>query len=188
MTKSDVLAKDATATVRREARPFLHLEPAALPPAPTPIDAVGVAYLEAAVTPAIPYLVRSLVDFTIALQNRRALERGNVQPIQLSVLNRRRRAARSWILAITTGEQDAATRHTVATQWLPVLTGSGPDFARATASGRALIEFVRGAITACVFDEPKENLLDPCRALHVLEGTLAVHLAGLQEAARSPAR
>src|SRR5262245_11731127 len=131
MTKSDVLAKDATVTVRREARPFLHLEPAALPPAPTPVDAVGVAHLEAAVTPAIPYLVRSLVDFTIALQNRRALERGHVQPIQLSVLNRRRRAARAWILAIATGQQDAATRHTTATQWIPVLTGTGPEFARA---------------------------------------------------------
>ncbi len=183
MTKSAVSAKNATALLR-EVRPFLYLEPARLPAANAPVDAAGRARLEASVAPAIPQLVRSLVDFTIALQNRRALERGFVQPIQLSVLNRRRRAARSWLLAILAGAADETTRHMVATQWIPVLTGTGPELARAATSGRALIEFVRGAITACIFDEPDENLLEHAKALHVLESTLAVHLAGLLRTAR----
>jgi hypothetical protein len=185
MTKSTVLAKDATSAVLREVRPFLYLEPARLPLAATTVDAAGCARLEASVSPVIPQLVRSLVDFTIALQNRRALERGNVQPIQLSVLNRRRRAARAWILAILGGQNDAATQHAVSTQWIPVLTGTGPELARAEASGRALVEFVRGAITACIFDEPSDNLLEHCKALHVLETTLAVHLAALQQVVRA---
>lgn len=185
MTKSAVSVKDTTSAVLREVRPFLYLEPARLPLANVPVDTIGLARLDASVSPSIPQLVRSLVDFTIALQNRRALESGNVQPIQLSVLNRRRRAARSWLLAIVGGKSDAATRHAVATQWVPVLTGTGPELARAAASGRALIEFVRGAITACVFDEPSENLLDHAKALHVLESTLAAHLAGVLEVSRA---
>ena len=183
--KSTVPAQDTIPAAMREVRPFLHLEPARAAWKDVPVDVVGLARLEACVTPSIPQLVRSLVDFTIALQNRRALERGHAQPIQLSVLNRRRRAARSWLLAIVGAKADAATRHAVATQWLPMLAGSGPERARAVATGRALIEFVRGAITACVFDEPAENLLGHARALHVLESTLAGHLAGLLDAART---
>lgn len=186
MTKSAVLGKDAA--VLREVRPFLHLEPARLPLKEMKHDPIGLLRLEASVSPSIPHLVRSVVDFTIALQNRRALERGDVQPIQLSVLNRRRRAARSWILAILGGKCDGATRHAVATQWIPVLTGTGPELARAAKSGRALVEFVRGALTACLFDEPEENLLEHAKALHVLESTLAVHLAGLQQVASAAGR
>lgn len=187
MTKSTISAGDSVTAVR-EVRPFLLLQPARLPLKETKADATGLARLDAAVSPTIPQVVGSLVDFTIALQNRRALERGPVQPIQLSVLNRRRRAARSWLVAIVQGKTDAATRHAVATQWLPLLTGTGPDLARAQRSGRALVEFVRGALTACIFDEPSENLLDHAKALHVLESTLAAHLAGLQQAARVAAK
>ncbi len=184
MTKSTALAKDATAPLR-EVRAFLYLEPARLPLKDETPDAIGSEFLANVVLPAIPYLVRSLVDYTIALQNRRALEVGHVQPIQLSVLNRRRRAARSWLLAIMAGKRDGAVRHAVASQWIPTLTGTGPEFARAAVPGRRLIEFVRGALTACVFDEPSENLLSHAKALHVLESTLAVHLAGLQQIVRA---
>jgi hypothetical protein len=187
MTKSTVLANDGVAAAQREVRPFLLLEPARLPLKETAVDATGLAELERAVTPSIPALVRSLVDFTIARQNRRALEHGRVQPIQLAVLNRRRRAARSWLLAIATGKVDAATRHAVATQWLPLLAGTGSELARIGGAGRVLLEFVRGALTACVFDEPRESLLDQAKALHVLESTLAAHLAGVLEAARNAA-
>lgn len=187
MTKSTVPVKDASAA-QREVRPFLFLEPARLPLKETTADPIGRLRLEASVAPSIPHLVRSLIDFTIARQNRRALERGHVQPIQMSVLNRRRRAARSWLLAIVAGKADAATRHAVATQWIPVLTGTGPELARAATAGRVLVEFVRGALTACVFDEPCDNLLEHAKALHVLESTLAAHLAGLQQVARTASK
>lgn len=188
MTKSTVLADDGASVALREGRPHLVLEPARLPLKHAAHDAIGLAELERAVTPAIPALVRSLVDFTIARQNRRALEHGFVQPIQLAVLNRRRRAARSWLLALTNGQNDAATRHAVATQWIPLLAGTGADFVAAARAGRVLLEFVRGALTACVFDEPRESLLDQAKALHVLETTLAAHLAGVLEAARTAAK
>jgi hypothetical protein len=113
------------------------------------------------------------------MQNGRALERGNPQPIPLSVLNRRRRAARTWFVAIAAGKADAATAHTFATQWLPLLTGTGPDLAAAVTPGRGLVEFVRGACTACLFADPAENLLPHAKALYVLETTLATHLAAL---------
>ncbi len=183
MTKPVVSdAYDAPAAVR-EPRPFLYLEPARLPLRADRALATDGRYLEAAAGHSVPALVRSLVDYTIALQNRRALERGNPQPIQLSVLNRRRRAARSWILAVLAGKVDAAPQHAVATQWLPMLTGTGPDLTKATRPGRTLIEFLRGSITACIFDDPAENLLPHARALHVLETVLSVHLAAIAQVA-----
>jgi hypothetical protein len=187
MTKS-AGSGTASATVRREVRPFLYLEPTRAPVQAAPADPVGAALLEQAIAPCIPQLVRSLVDFTIARQNRRALERGPVQPIQLSVLNRRRRAARSWLNTIAAGKTDGAVRHSVATLWMPLLTASGPDLRASSRYGRAIVEFVRGALTACVFDEPSEHLLPHARALHVLETTLAAHLAALHDAARAAAR
>ncbi len=183
MTKSVTSAKGTVSDVR-ELRPLLYLRPARLPLRDAAVDKIGVARLDAAMSPSIPHLVRSIVDFTIELQNRRALERGNPQPIHLSVLNRRRRAARAWLLAIAAGKADAATRHAVSTQWIPLLVGSGPEITKATQPGRAVMEFVRGAITACVFDEPAASLLPHARALHVLEQTLAAHLAALQQNGR----
>lgn len=184
MTKSLVSERDTAATATRDPSPFAFLEPARLPLRATEPDVEGRRWLADKVTPAIPQLVRSLVDYTIERQNRRALERGNPQPIQISVLNRRRRAARSWLLAILDGKTDGATRHAVATQWLPMLCGTGPDLAKVARPGRVLVEFLRGALTACVFDEASPNLLPHARALHVLESTLAVHLAALLQGAR----
>ena len=182
MTKSEVSVQ-ATESVQREVRPFLRLEPARELHATVVHDAIGLARLDAALGDQIPQLARSLVDYTIALQNGRALERGNPQPIQLSVLNRRRRAARSWLVAIAAGKAEAATAHAFATQWLPMLTGTGPDLAAAVQPGRRLVEFVRGACTACLFDAPAENLLTHAKALHVLETTLAAHLGALLQQA-----
>jgi hypothetical protein len=92
MTKSVTSAKETVSAVR-VGQSVLYLKPARLPLRDVAIDPIGAARLDAALSPSIPALVRSLVDFTIELQNRRAIERGNPQPIQLSVLNRRRRAA-----------------------------------------------------------------------------------------------
>ena len=184
MTKSLVSERDTAPAAVREVQPFAFLEAARLPLRAGPPDVFGQAWLAEQVSPSIPQLVRSLVDYTIERQNRRAIERGNAQPIQLSVLNRRRRAARTWLLAILDGKVDAATRHAVATQWLPVLCGIGPDFAAIVQPGRQLIEFLRGAVTACIFGEPAANLLPHSRALHLLESTLSAHLAALQQIAR----
>lgn len=187
MTKSVVSVENDVQAIAREPRPFLFLEPARLPLRPIPIDPIGLDRLDAEVGEAVPALARSVVNYSIALQNRSALERGNRQPIQLSVLNRRRRAARAWLNAVIAGQTDAATLHAVGTQWLPVLCGSGPDARPAPAVARRFVEFVRGAITAHLFSEPCENLLPHARALHVLETVLAMHLAGAVQAARSTA-
>lgn len=187
MTKSTVPDANVAIAAVREPRPFLFLEPARLPVRKHTIDAEGTAHLQTTAEPSLPALVRSLVDHTIERQNRRAIERGIPQPIQLSVLNRRRRAARSWLLAVLSGKVDAATQHAVATQWLPTLTGTGPDLRLAQRPSRVLIEFVRGAVTACIFDAPAANLLPQARALHVLETTLSVHLAAVLQAARARA-
>lgn len=184
MTKSVVSVENDVQAIAREPRPFLFLEPARLPLRPIAIDPIGLERLDAEVGEVVPALARSVVNYSIALQNRSALERGNRQPIQLSVLNRRRRAARAWLNAVIAGQTDAATLHAVGTQWLPVLCGSGPDARPAPAVARRFVEFVRGAITAHLFSEPCENLLPHARALHVLETVLAMHLAGAVQAAR----
>ena len=181
MTKSPGLPR-TTQWLMREPRPFLHLQPARLPLREVPADARGIERLEAAIEPQLGQLVRSLVDLTITRQNRNSGR--SAQPIQVAVLNRRRRAARSWLLAIAGGHTDAGTRHLVATQWLPLLCGTGPERRHLAAAARELVEFVRGAITACIFDEAAENLLPHARALFVLEATLAVHLAAAAETTR----
>src|SRR5262245_57734578 len=136
MTKTVVTELDRASAVR-EPRPFLYLEPAALVPSEA-IDRVGLEILDACVTPSVPALLASLVNYTIERQYRRELERGNPQPIQLSVLNRRRRSARAWITAILGGNVDQPTLYTLATQWLPMLAGSGPDLAHVARPAREL--------------------------------------------------
>lgn len=180
MTKSTSTTATATATTVREVRPFLFLDPA---PATTIVIEPAVrARLDRIANEQIPQLVRSLVDYTIALQNRRALERGNPQPIQLSVLNRRRRAARSWLVAILAGATDTATLQAVTGQWLPTLCAAGLVPTGVQRAGRRLVEFVRGALTACVFDEAADNLLPHAKAEHVIEATLQAHLGALLRA------
>ncbi len=184
MTKSAVSVVDAGPTIAREPRPFLYLEPARLPLRSVEIDAGSLARLDEAVGPSVPALVRSLVDYTIARQNRSALERGNASPIQLSVLNRRRRAARSWIVAILAGRVDSGTLHAVSSQWIPTLAGTGHDLRKSARPGRNFIEFVRGAITACIFDECEENLVPSAKAAWAVETVLGAHLGAVQQAAR----
>jgi hypothetical protein len=183
MTKSEGSHRDGSA--QRVPRPFLYLKAASLPLSRQPVDSLGVQQLEERVQPMISHLVRSIVDYTIAKQNRNSRR---AQPIQMSVLNRRRRAARAWLLAISSAKADAATRHTVATQWLPLLCGTGPDLKFSLKPARELIEYVRGAGTACIFDAPAENLLPHARALSVFEITLAVHLAAVQQSSYSAER
>lgn len=182
MTKSTSTTATATATTVREVRPFLFLDPAPAPAKALVIEPAVRARLDRIANEQIPQLVRSLVDYTIALQNRRALERGNPQPIQLSVLNRRRRAARSWLVAILAGATNTATLQAVTGQWLPTLCAAGLVPTGVQRAGRRLVEFVRGALTACVFDEAADNLLPHAKAEHVIEVTLQAHLAALLRA------
>ena len=181
MTKSAPSASTAAATAVREVRPFLFLDPA---PAPVHVTIAPAERerLEHIAVAEIPQLVRAVVDYTIALQNRRALERGNPQPISLAVLNRRRRAARSWLLAILGGATDASTLHAVTTQWLPVLCAAGLVPTRLERPARRLVEFVRGALAACLYEEAAENLLPHAKAQHAVETTLACHLAAILRA------
>jgi hypothetical protein len=188
MTTPSVPEANVAPALVREVRPFLFLAPAALPLRQNPIDPAGALRLAAAADGSLPALVRSVVDYTVARQNRRAQALGRAEPIQVSVLNRRRRAARSWLLAVAGARVDAATCHAVATQWLPLLAGTGPELRVAREPARELVEFVRGAITACIFDRPADNLLPEARALHALESTLSVHLAAVLQAGRGAAK
>jgi hypothetical protein len=185
MTKSAHPRVSAGAAPRREPRAFSYLTPRLVTAVPPAIDLGGKAVLAARVNDYVPALVRALVDHTIALQNRRGLESGNRQPIQLSVLNRRRRAARAWVQAVLSGAVDQPTQHAVATQWLPMLAGHGRDPEVVLRTVRSCFEFLRGALVGVLFDEPAENLLGHARALNVLETVLAVHLAATQEALRA---
>ena len=169
----------------KEPRPFLYLKPARMPLADESVDEFGCAWLDASMEPSVPHLVRGIVDFTIAQQNARS---PHPQPIPVSVLNRRRRAARAWLRALAEGRRDAATRHAAAGQWLPILCGTGPEFVHLARRAGALIEYVRGAVTATIFAQSRESLLGEARALHVLESTLRVHFAAVLEAARGRRR
>ena len=102
-----------------------------------------------------------------------------------SALNRRRRAARLWIVAILSGHCGAATTQAVARSWLRQLAGTGPDPRLAVASGRRFIEYLRGAITIHLFASSAPNLIPHARALCALEGVLSVHLHAIDTLAES---
>ncbi len=129
-----------------------------------------------------PVLVRSLVNYTIELRNQQNRRAGFNQPIVLSVLNRRRRSARAWIQAILAGKVDRATLHAFTRTWMPQLAGTGPDIFRAAGASRRCVEFLRGAITALIFDRPANNLIPHARALRALETVLGVHLQAFRNA------
>ena len=182
MTKSAHRPVSAAPAPRRESRAFSYLVPRLVTAAPPVIDPIGRAVLAARCNDHVPAIVRALVDHTIALQNRRGLESGNQRPIQVSVLNRRRRAARAWIQSVLSGDVDPPTQHAVATQWLPTLAGhsSDPEVVRRTV--HSCVEFLRGSLVACLFDEPADNLLGHARALNAFETVLGVHMAAAEEA------
>jgi len=185
MTNLAAAQENIAPSTSREPRPFLFLEPVQAMTNDVEFRADDVQELDALAAAGVPVFVRSLVNFTIALQNRRALENGNVQPIQLSVLNRRRRAARAWFIAILAGKVDSGTLHAVATQWLPMLCGTGPDVSRCFGRARSIVEFVRGSITACLFAEAANNLVHQAKALFALESVLEAHLGAVHELGRS---
>jgi hypothetical protein len=182
MTKIAELVASTSPAVAREVRPFLFLEPKVTVSVPE-LDAVGLQLLAAQTEDDVPALVRSLVNHTIALQNRGRFDSDGSQPIAVSVLNRRRRAGREWVQAVVAGKVDVATQRAVATQWLPTLAGNSVDAAKNRDAGASCIEFLRGGITALIFAAPAANLLPEARALHVLETVLAVHLRALLQAA-----
>jgi hypothetical protein len=180
-------ANTPSAPTMQEARPFLHLAPRTAGPRPQPVDADGLALLERLVAPETAALVRSLVGYSLARSHRRGLESAENGALPISVLNRRRRAARAWIVAILGGRTDRATLHTLAHAWAPQLAGSGPELGACVASGRACVEFLRGAMTGLVFAEPADNLVPQARALHALETVLGMHLGAIVDAGRRAA-
>jgi hypothetical protein len=141
----------------------------------------GFVELEARVGPNIQLVVRSLVNYTVASQNRRLHEAGRTGGTTLSILNRRRRAARAWILVILSGELSDASLRSLTHSWLPQLSGTGPELALAVPAGMEFLEFLKGAITGLVMAEPKENLVPEAKALHALETVLGVHFQALRE-------
>ena len=127
-------------------------------------------------------LVRSLVNHTVAAQNERRRREGRALGVSVSVLNRRRRAARSWFVAILRGQVDRAPLHDVAHSWVPQLCGTGPDIRNANRPARSYFEFLRGLMTAHVMRRVADNLVPEAKALHALETILGIHLRALQEA------
>ncbi len=172
---------------RRERRPFLRLRPE-VPRKLPPSAQDGVVLLAELLMDEVGSLVRSLVDYTVASQNEERRRAGRRQGVTLSVLNRRRRAARSWIVTILRGQVDRTTLHTVAHSWLPQLCGTGPNIRNANQPARRYVEFLRGLMTAHVMRRVAENLVPEATALHALETILAIHLGALEEAVNAEAK
>lgn len=171
----------------RERRPFLFLNTVAVPRALPESAAAGIHVLNARVDGEIATLVRSLVNHTVSVQNDAHRRQGRPVGVSLSVLNRRRRAARAWIVTILRGQVDRATLHAVAHSWLPQLCGTGPRVADAMEPARGYFEFLRGLITAHILSEPAANLLPEAKALHALESVLGIHLQAMEESIREEA-
>ncbi len=187
--KSRANAQEATfwGAPRRERRPFLRLRPE-VPRKLPPSAQDGVVLLAELLMDEVGSLVRSLVNYTVASQNEERRRAGRRQGVTLSVLNRRRRAARSWILTILRGQVDRFTLHSVAHSWLPRLCGTGPDLRSASEPTRRYVEFLRGLMTANVMRRVAENLVPEAKALHALETILGIHLGALEQAIDAEAK
>ena len=174
-------ANDAGWVQHKEPRPFLYLDPRPVPSSSSESPREGVDELAHRVLDEVPALVRALVNHTIAQQNRDSLRSGRAQPIPISVLNRRRRSARAWIVAILGGRTDRATLHALTHTWIPQLAGTGPEIRQSARTGYLCMEFLRGAITANIFGGPANNLVPAAKALYALDNVLGVHLQALRE-------
>ncbi len=170
-------------TAPRERRPFARLEPTTGSAALPGELHQGLTNLELCVGTQIAMLTRALVTYTLTAG--RADTIGRRTPPTISVLNRRRRAARLWIQAILAGRVDDDTRHTVATSLMPKLIGCGPEIHRAERAGELLVEYVRGAMHAAILDRPAANLVPEAAAIHALDTVLANHLDAFVQTARA---
>lgn len=165
----------------RERRPFLWISPVSrYEQLPDSLEA-DLIELEARVGEDVQIVVRSLVNYTVASQNRRSREAGRSAGTTLSILNRRRRVARSWVQAIISGLVDEATLRSMTHTWLPQLAGTGSDLALAIPAGREFLEFLKGSITALVMSEPAESLVPQAKALRAMETVLGLHLRAMCE-------
>jgi hypothetical protein len=138
----------------------------------------GLGYLQLLAAEDDVALSRALVQFSFWL-------RPESPPIlrrapSISVINRRRRAARLWINAILAGDLTRDTLRALTHTWLPQLAGTGPEPRKAAVMGRRMVEFLRGAITASVMEWPDANLLRHAKALHALDAVLAGHLLAIR--------
>ncbi len=129
----------------------------------------------------LPTAVKSVVNYSMELQHRGPLFSQQPRPIPLSILNRRRRAVRAWLVAVVQGRTDRATLHALTHTWVPQLAGTGHDLARSVPTGRRCIDFVRGVLSGQIFDHASPSLLPQARALHALDFTLGVHLQAIRE-------
>lgn len=170
--------------LNRDRRPFLWLAPVQVPRQLSADALAGLDELDARVGDAVPIAVRSIVNFCNAVQLERQRRANRMaQGPSVSILNRRRRAARAWIVSILQGKVDQGTLHALTHAWIPLLAGTGPEAADAAEFGERLIEFVRGVVAAMVMDEPADNLVPQAHALHSLETVLGIHLQALRDVA-----
>jgi hypothetical protein len=161
-----------------QVRPIRHGLRARRPEAGLPQAAErGLAYLQFIAGEDDQRLAQELVGYSLRRQSRRQAPFVRTPPF--SVLNRRRRVARLWVNAVFAGDVSPATLRSLTQSWLPQLCGTGPEAWRAVHAGREVVEFLRGAFTASVMDEPMACLLRHAKALHAMETTLAIHLGAI---------
>ncbi len=158
----------------RTPQPFHRLTPVGLV-GELPGDVVAdLSYLQFLAGDADAAIATALVGFSL----RDARERCRAPSI--SVLNRRRRAARLWVNAVLKGDVSGPTVKNLIRSWIPQLAGTGPDVSKAARIGGELVEYLRGAFSAEVFGTPDADLLRKARALHALEFVLGAHLAAIE--------
>jgi hypothetical protein len=162
----------------RVRRPFVWLKPQRVGDELPDMAEHGLAYLQIFAEADTGAMMRALVRFSIEFQS--PSQRPFVRAPGISVLNRRRRAALLWINSILDGDVSNGTLRQVTNVWLPQLAGCGHEVERAARRGGAFIEFVRGLMTASIFDQGGNELLRHAKALYALETVLGAHLRAIQ--------
>ena len=138
----------------------------------------GLAYLQIFAEADTAAMMRTLVRFSVEIQS--PAERPFVRAPGINVLNRRRRSALLWINSILDGNVSPEALRQLTRVWLPQLAGCGHETQRAARRGRAFVEFVRGLMTASIFDQQADDLLRHAKALYTLETVLGANLRAIQ--------
>ncbi len=182
---SDIRRVDSNGSLSttRERHPFFKLAPLIIPREIPAEIGPGLMELEERVGDDVQIVVRSLVNFTVGRQITEQRRIGREVGVPHGVLNRRRRSAREWIIALLGGKIDLATLHSLTHSWIPQLSGTGPEVREALEIGEDMIEFVHGAISAVVMTDLGENPVPHARALQALETVLGIYLRALRAAA-----
>jgi hypothetical protein len=111
----------------------------------------------------IPWLIRAIASQADRLDGTRRFDPIRTSAPDLVLMNKKRRSARSLLVHLFKGEVDDYFVTTLHSTMLPILRhGQAGD-------GAAILDYIQGLLTACLFSQFQENLVPQARMQGALD-------------------